>query len=243
MKTVLILGATSDIGKATAHRFARDGSRILLAARHIERLQDAKNDIKIRYNVPVETLEFDALKFDTHHMFYQQLEHKPDIAVCVFGYLGDAMKSENDFEEAHRIIDTNYTGAVSILHIVAEDMQKRRAGCIIGISSVAGDRGRQSNYVYGSAKAAFTTFLAGLRNRMFRMKVHVATIKPGYVRTRMTERMKLPGLLTAEPAQTANAIYRAWRWRKNVVYTLWMWRYIMLLIRSVPEFIFKQLSL
>ncbi len=244
MKNVLILGATSDIAQALAHEYAAQGFAVTLAARQAERLKETAADLEIRHNVRVTTAEFDALAYDSHAAFYEELPTKPDVAICVFGYLGDQAQAQADFGEARKIIDTNYTGAVSILEIIAADFEQRRGGTIIGISSVAGDRGRQSNYIYGSAKAALATYLSGLKNRLAKAGVQVLTVKPGFVRTKMTAGMPLPAPVTAQPAQVAGDVFRAYQKNSDrVVYTLWMWRYIMFIIRAIPEPIFKRLSL
>ncbi|MCB0167935.1 MAG: SDR family oxidoreductase [Anaerolineae bacterium] len=243
MKDVLILGAASDIAKAVAHKFAGEGFNVVLAARNAARLTETATDIKIRHQVEATSVEFDALDFAGHVAFYEALKPKPDVVVLVFGYLGDQKKAQADFAEAEQIIDTNYTGAVSILNIVANDFERRRAGTIIGISSVAGDRGRGSNYIYGSAKAALTAYLSGLRNRLAKSNVHVITVKPGFVRTKMTQGLPLPGPVTAKPAQVADDVFNAFRKQTNQVYSLWMWRYLMLIIRNIPEPIFKKMSL
>ena len=163
--------------------------------------------------------------------------------VCAFGYLGDNEEAKSDFIEARKIMETNYIGCVSILNIIANDFEKRKRGFIIGISSVAGDRGRQSNYYYGSAKAGFTAYLSGLRNRLHRSGINVLTVKPGFVRTQMTEGMELPPLLTAHPEKTARDIYKSWKKGKMTLYTKWFWRHIMLIIKYIPETIFKRMSL
>ncbi|MCB9078426.1 MAG: SDR family oxidoreductase [Anaerolineaceae bacterium] len=243
MKDVLILGAASDIAKAVAYKFASEGFNVTLAARNAARLTETVTDIKIRHQVDATPVEFDALDFAGHAAFYAALKPKPDVVVLVFGYLGDQKKAQTDFAEAEQIIHTNYTGAVSILNIVANDLERRRAGTIIGISSVAGDRGRGSNYIYGSAKAALTAYLSGLRNRLAKSHVHVITVKPGFVRTKMTQGLPLPGPVTAKPAQVADDVYKAYRKQTNQVYSLWMWRYLMLIIRNIPEPIFKKMSL
>ena len=243
MSTVLILGARSDMARAFAHRFALSGHDLILAARRSDDLHDAVNDLKIRYAVEVHAVEFDALDYASHPAFVDGLSGRPDITICVFGYLGDPETARHDFAEAERIVATNYTGAVSVLNIIADAYETAKQGVIIGISSVAGDRGRQSNYLYGSAKAGFSTYLAGLRNRLAPVGVHVMTVKPGFVATRMTEGMDLPAALTASPERVANDVYRAFDRRRNVVYTMWVWRYIMLIIRSIPEFLFKKLSM
>ncbi|MFQ5614158.1 MAG: SDR family oxidoreductase, partial [Anaerolineae bacterium] len=227
MPHLLILGAASDIAQALAYRYAREGYSLILAARRPERLEALVSDLAIRHQVAVEAVPFDALDFDGHAAFYQNLSPKPDVAICVFGYLGDQALAQTDFAEARRIIDTNYTGAVSILNIIANDFEARGAGTIIGVSSVAGDRGRASNYLYGGAKAGLTAYLSGLRNRLFKAGVGVITVRPGFVRTRMTEGLDLPAPLTAEPEQVADDVFKAHRRGKDNLYTLWMWRYVM----------------
>jgi len=163
--------------------------------------------------------------------------------VAAFGYLGDQDKAQSDFQEAQKIIQTNFTGAVSILEIVATDFEHRGRGFIIGMGSVAGERGRQSNYVYGAAKGALGTYLSGLRNRLCKRGVQVITVLPGFIDTKMTRGMGLPALLTATPQQVAADIFAAYRKSKNTIYTRWFWRWIMTVIKSIPEPIFKRLSL
>lgn len=243
MPTVLILGAGSDMAIAIARQFAAENYDIQLAARNSGSLNALQQDLQIRYHVKAGSYSFDATDFTSHAAFYAGLPVKPDVTICVFGYLGDQEKAQSDWTEATRIINTNYTGAVSILNIVADDYAARGNGTIIGISSVAGERGRQSNYIYGSAKAGFTAYLSGLRNRLFHKGVHVLSVQPGFVYTRMTENLTLPPLLTAQPQQVAVAVYKAAKAKKNTVYTKWFWRYIMLIIKSVPEGIFKKLKL
>jgi decaprenylphospho-beta-D-erythro-pentofuranosid-2-ulose 2-reductase len=243
MNAVLILGASSDIANAIARQFAKNKFTMILAGRNIDRLDRVKKDFEIRYGIPVFLAEFDAGKFDTHAAFYKGLPLHPSVTVCVFGYLGEQAAAQNNWKESNQIIDANYTGAVSILNIVAEDYEKRKHGDIIGISSVAGERGRQSNYIYGSAKAGFTAYLSGLRNRLFQTGVHVMTVKPGFVRTKMTEGLPLPKPLTADPEQVGKAVYNAYLRKKNTVYVLWMWQWIMLIIKLIPEPIFKKLKL
>ena len=243
MKTILVLGASSDIAHATAVRFAKEKFNVILAGRDVKNLQNDAKDICIRHSVDAKATEFDVLKFKSHKSFYTGLKVKPDVVLCAVGILGDQQKSEENFDHARLIVDTNYTGCVSILNEIASDFQEKKSGCIIGISSVAGDRGRKSNYTYGSAKAAFTSYLSGLRNRLHASNVNVITVKPGFVRTKMTEGMKLPGILTSSPDAVAGDIYKAYMKRKNEIYTGWYWKYIMRIIQHIPEFIFKKLSL
>ena len=228
---------------AIARKFAAVKYDIQLAGRHTAALIPQQQDLQVRYRVTATTQSFDATDFSSHAGFYAGLPVQADITICVFGYLGDQEKAQQNWEEAAAIINTNYTGAVSILNIVAESYAARQQGAIIGISSVAGERGRQSNYIYGSAKAGFTAYLSGLRNRLFRAGVHVMSVQPGFVNTRMTQHLTLPPLLTAQPEQVAQAVFNAVKKQKNVLYVKWHWKYIMLIIKSIPEGIFKKLSL
>jgi short-subunit dehydrogenase len=168
---------------------------------------------------------------------------KPDVVICVFGLLGDQLKAQSDWDACEEILLSNYIGAVSILNVVANEFEKQKSGTIVGISSVAGERGRQSNYFYGSAKAGFTAYLSGLRNRLFKSAVHVITVKPGFVKTRMIENMKTPAPLTALASQVANDIYDAVKNGKNTIYTKSIWRPVMYAIKSIPESVFKKLKL
>lgn len=243
MATVLILGAASDMAIATAEKFASQGFHIQLAARNIHRLHPLQSDLAIKYNSRVSVHEFDALDFESHRQFFAGLNPKPEITICVFGYLGDNEKAASDWTETSKILHTNFTGAVSILNVVAQHYISVKEGVIAGIASVAGERGRQSNYMYGSAKAGFIAYLSGLRNRLYREGVHVATVQPGFVFTKMTEDLALPKMLTATPAEVAEVVYTAVQKRKNIVYVKWFWKWIMLIIKLIPEFIFKRMKL
>lgn len=243
MATVLVLGATSDIGMAIATAFAKDKCDLLLTARKKEDLLPAQADVTIRYGVNCDVYDFDATDFTSHQRFYTGLPVKPDIVVCVFGYMKDNEMVIRSQKETLNTIATNFAGAVSILNIVAADFAARKQGWIIGVSSVAGERGRYSNYIYGSAKAGFTAYLSGLRNRMYHENVHVMTVLPGFVYTRMTEDLKLPKLLTATPEQVGRAVFKAAHKKKNVIYVKWFWRWIMLIIKMIPEPIFKRKKL
>lgn len=243
MSTILILGATSDMAIALAEIYAKKGDKLQLAARNPSMLTPIKKDLEIRFGAQISTYIFDAMDFNSHEGFYNSLDTKPDIALCVFGYLGDQRKAIKDWDESKQIIQSNFTGAVSILNIIANDMEDRKEGVIVGISSVAGERGRVSNYLYGSAKAGFTAYLSGLRNRLCKSGVHVLTVKPGFVNTKMTEGLPLPKPLTAQPEEVATAILKAIKKQKNTIYVFAKWRLIMYIIKSIPEFIFKKLSL
>lgn len=240
MPTVLVLGATSDIGFAIARKFASENYAVQLAARNISQLQSFRSDIEIRYGVSCSVHQFDAEKFETHASFYRSLNPGPDVSVYVIGYMNDNEKLIGDWNETVKTINANYTGAVSILNVIALDYSSKQKGTIVGISSVAGNRGRQSNYIYGSAKSGFTAYLSGLRNKLFHQHVHVVTVIPGFVYTKMTEHLQLPKTLTAKPEDVAGAVFNAVKKKKDVIYVKWFWKWIMLVITSIPESIFKK---
>jgi decaprenylphospho-beta-D-erythro-pentofuranosid-2-ulose 2-reductase len=241
MQTALILGATSDIGIAIAKKFAANGYNIQLAARKPEQLDALKSDIEIRHKVNCSINAFDALQYGTHAAFFDDL--KPDVTITIFGTMYEEEDAFNDWSLAEGMINTNYTGAVSILNVAAKHYIAQQKGAIIGISSVAGDRGRASKLIYGSSKAAFTAYLGGLRNKCFKDNVHVMTVKPGFVYTRMTEGMPLPKPLTSTPEEVAAIVYNGFVKKKNTIYVKWFWRYIMLIIKNIPEFQFKKMKL
>jgi short-subunit dehydrogenase len=240
---VLVLGGRSDIGLAAAHAFAALGHPVQLAARHVESLAPEQSDLSLRHGIDVSVFEFDVLDLAAHEAFLDQLPVLPEIVVCAIGLLGNQEKDARDIEAAHVVMRSNFEGPASILAALANRFEARGSGVIVGISSVAGDRGRASNYIYGSAKAGFTAFLSGLRNRLAKRGVHVVTVLPGFVATRMTQDLNLPKALTAAPAEVGRAIEKAVRLRQNIVYTRPVWQLIMLIIKLIPERIFKQLKI
>jgi short-subunit dehydrogenase len=242
---VLILGATSAIARATAAVLAQRGYRLYLAGRDVESLRRDAADLTIRYGVAVHFGTFDAAAHDSHAAFLQRVTEEMgelEGVLLAFGYLGNQQKAQADFQEVRAIINRNFVDAVSILNLCADQLEQRGRGFIAGIASVAGDRGRQSNYTYGAAKGAFALYLQGLRNRLFPAGVRVLTIKPGFVDTAMTWGM--PGLfLVASPAYVGVRIVTAIERGRDVIYVPWFWRWIMLIIRSIPERLFKRLKL
>ncbi|HVJ53362.1 MAG TPA: SDR family oxidoreductase [Aliidongia sp.] len=242
-KTALILGATSDIGRALARAFARRGNSLILAAREPDDLTSDAADLRLRFGVTVAVAAFDLLDIESFAPLLASMPEPPNIVVMVAGLLGEQARSEADTGAAERVVRTNYLGPILLLGEIGNQMERRGNGIIIGISSVAGDRGRASNYIYGSAKAGFSAFLSGLRNRLASAGVRVITVKPGFVRTRMTEEMTLPAWLTAEPEEVAEAILGAIAHGRDVVYVRRIWRLVMALISLVPERLFKRLRL
>jgi decaprenylphospho-beta-D-erythro-pentofuranosid-2-ulose 2-reductase len=243
-KTVLILGATSAIARATAAAFAARGAALYLASRDLDELQRIAADLRVRFGVEVHYGFFDAEATESHEAFMQSVietMHGISGVVLAFGYLGD-QQAARDFKVGEKIIACNFIGAASILSHCANYFEPMKCGFIIGISSVAGDRGRQSNYVYGAAKGALSLYLQGLRNRLYVSGVRVITVKPGFVDTAMT--YGLPGLfLVASPQAIGERIVAALGKSADVVYLPWFWRYIMLIIKHIPESIFKRMKL
>lgn len=242
-ETVMIVGATSDIGQAIGRAFAAKRYKLVLCARRTEALQPEAVNLRLRYGVSVDVVPLDVLDLPAHASVLDRLTDLPGIVVMVVGLLGDQQRAAGDPAHAQEVIRTNYEAPALFLGEVANRMEKRGSGTIIGISSVAGDRGRATNYVYGSAKAGFTAFLSGLRNRLAKKGVHVLTIKPGFVATRMTEGMELPKALTAAPAEVGEAVLAAAERRRDVIYVRRVWRPIMTVIRLLPERLFKRMKI
>ena len=245
MQKVIIFGATSAIAAATARDYAARGARLHLLGRDAERLATIARDLEVRGAAAVTTALLDVSEhFDadallaTAHAALQGI----DIALFAHGVLPDQQACEQSIAQLRAVFEINTLSSLALLTSLATLLQAQGHGTIAVISSVAGNRGRQSNYVYGASKAALDTFLSGLRNRLAKHGVQVLTIKPGFVDTPMTARFK-KGLLWSSPATIADGIVRAIDDQRDVVYLPWFWRYIMLVICSVPERLFKRLSL
>ncbi|MBX9878346.1 MAG: SDR family oxidoreductase [Candidatus Obscuribacterales bacterium] len=246
-KSILVLGATSSIARALAEELAKQGAHVHVAGRTPTEIERIANDLSVRYQQQSTAHSFQASDFKSHETLLIQVEskngkHGLDGLVVAFGELGDQIEAQSEFEQAKSIIDSNFTGAVSILTHAANHFEKQGHGFIIGIASVAGDRGRQSNYIYGSAKGAFALFLQGLRNRLCKSGVQVLTVKPGFVDTKMTYGRQ--GMfLVASPEAVAQDIVKALKANKQVVYTPWFWQWIMLIIKTIPEPIFMKMKM
>ena len=241
-ETALVFGGTSDIGRAVARKLAGNGFTLQLAARDAGRLKREACDIRLRTGMSVTEHCCDVLLDSACLSLIDELDPLPDIAVCVVGLLGDQAECQRDSAAAERVMRTNYIGPALLMNVLAERFERRGSGVLVGISSVAGDRGRAANYVYGSAKAGFAAFLSGLRNRLATSGVHVVTVKPGFVRTRMTDGMDLPAGLTAGPDEVAAVVVKAIRQRLDVVYVRRVWRVIGLVLCAIPERFFKRMK-
>lgn len=246
MKNILIMGATSAIAQACARRWAAQGASLLLAGRKAERLEQIAADLRVRGAARVDVAVLDANDLPAQAALVQRCatDFAPlDVALIAHGTLPDQAACERDAALALREFANNATSVIALLTALAPVFEQQRRGVIAVISSVAGDRGRPSNYVYGSAKAAVSAFCEGLRARLFRSGVHLMTIKPGFVDTPMTAGLPLPGPLVAQPDTVAARIVRGVDQRRDVLYTPAFWALIMLIIRSIPGFVFKRLTL
>ena len=243
MKTALILGSNSEVGQACAYRFAAEGFDLQLASRRLDDDQKSlASDLNIRHGCQVKLLFFDALSTSAES-FITELDTIPSVVILCIGLLNENDPLETEPSDIETLLQANFTGLIPVINGLAQRMIKRGSGTIIGISSVAGERGRASNFLYGSAKAGLTTYLSGLQQYCYQKNVHVVTIKPGFIRTKMIGDLPTPSVLTATADQVANAIFKAFQKQKNTVYVLRSWLYIMLVIKSIPTFIFKRLNL
>ncbi|MCB2127965.1 MAG: SDR family NAD(P)-dependent oxidoreductase [Rhodobacteraceae bacterium] len=242
--TWIILGATSSMARAFARAVAAEGSAVLLAGRDQAELAALAGDCVLRGARLAEALEFDARKPKGFAALIERMaEEEGELNAAVFvGSMPEQAAIDADPALIDGVVTDSHTGPARFLQMLAPLIEERGGGTVVGVGSVAGDRGRIGNYVYGSAKAGFATYLSGLRNRLTRAGGHVVTVKPGFVDTAMT--WGLPGMfLVASPEAVAADILKAVRKKRNVIYTPFFWRYIMLIIRHVPEFIFKKLSI
>lgn len=245
MAKILIIGATSAIAIETTKLFAKRGDEVFLVGRSMEKVAAIRSDLEVRGGKVSGALNVDLNDFKEHDRLITTATEALkglDIVLIAHGTLGDQKACEQDFELAEKEIKTNFLSCVSLLTLIANQMEKKKAGSIAVISSVAGDRGRQSNYIYGAAKGALNLFLQGLRNRLFKSGVHVLTIKPGFVDTPMTAAFK-KNILFAKPEQIAKGIVRAIDSKKDTVYLPFFWWGIMWVIKLIPERVFKKLKL
>jgi len=245
MSNMIVFGATSAIAQQCIRLYAADGWGLFLVGRNADKLQTVADDALARGAARVEQAALDLNELDRHAALIDDAIERLgglDIALIAHGTLSDQPACQASVQQTLAEINTNLVGPLSLLTLLANVFERNRAGSIVVISSVAGDRGRQSNYVYGAAKGGLTVFLQGLRNRLQRSGVQVLTVKPGFVDTPMTAEFD-KGALWASAADIAAGIRRAVDKRRDVAYLPWFWRPIMWTIRTIPEFVFKRLSL
>jgi short-subunit dehydrogenase len=241
-ETWILLGATSSMARAMARALAERGDGLVLAGRDMADIEATATDARMRGAAFARVAEFDARRPET---FATVIEAAGDGVVNAAVFVG-SMPPQSEIDADPALIEgtvaDSFTGPARFLQMLAPVIEDRGAGCIVGVGSVAGDRGRLGNYVYGAAKAGFHTYLSGLRNRLTRAGGHVVTVKPGFVDTAMT--WGIEGMfLVAPPEKVAQDILKAADRKRDVIYTPFFWRYIMLIIRSIPERMFKKMSI
>jgi len=231
-KIILILGANSDVAKEAIRLYVERGDRVIAASRSTDELQEF-----VARSVPrpemVAVLYFDAVAFEDHRRFYEELPEKPHIVVYAAGYLKNNVEAMKDWEGSFRMMQVHYAGAVSILNIIVTDERNTRLERIIGLSSLSGVRGRKSNFIYGSTKSAFTQYLAGLRQYLFGRNIRVNVIVAGYIRSKMTAGLNLPDSLMLEPVFIARAVVGAGR--PFTVVPGFKWKIIYWILKLAPE--------
>lgn len=246
MKRILIIGATSAIATACARIWAKEGAEFFLVGRNIEKLSQVRSDLVVHGATAATIYSLDANDISGHPAMLENCVmtlKQIDIALIAHGTLPDQKSCEKDVNQALQELSNNAISVIALLTLLANQLEAQRYGSLAIISSVAGDRGRPSNYVYGAAKAAVSTFCEGLRARLFKVDVSVTTIKPGFVETPMTKDLKLPSMLIAQPEKVAISIVKAIKNKANTVYTPTFWAFVMLIIKLLPNFIFKRISL
>ncbi len=246
MKKIMIFGAASAIASETAKCFAKEGADLFLVDLNLDRLNTVKNDILVTGGkANIEVMAFDATNFEGHNDLINSAIEKMgglDALLIAHGTLPSQEKLNQNPKDIVREFNINGLSVISLASFAANYFEEKKSGCIAAISSVAGDRGRQSNYIYGSAKGSISIFMSGLRNRLSKSGVNVLTIKPGFVNTPMTVDMP-KNLLYASPQKVGELIFKAMKSGKDIAYTPGFWRLVMFIIRHIPEGIFKKLSL
>jgi short-subunit dehydrogenase len=245
MLKIMIIGAASAIATETARLFARDGASFFLVDLDLERITAIGDDLKVRGAKHATTYALDMTKLDQHQACLdaaiEALEGL-DAVLIAHGTLTDQKRAQEDVEYALKEVNINALSGIALLTLLANYFEEQRRGSIAVISSVAGDRGRPSNYVYGAAKATLSTFLQGLRARLAKSGVHVLTVKPGLVDTPMTANLKKNPLYSS-PTKVGEDIYHAMKNGRDIQYTPWFWMGVMMIIRNIPERIFKRLNM
>ena len=241
-KTLLIIGAGSDIAKSVALKFAENNFNLQLLSRNEKNLLEFKELVETKHKNVVDTITFDILELEKIHLVIKKIQPLPDVILSAVGILGKQDEDEINYQSTIKVIRTNFESPSIILNYFAKKFSIRGYGTIIGISSVAGIRGRKSNFIYGSSKSALISFLSGLRQK-YSSNVSFITVLPGFVSTKMTSHKKMNKFLTATPQEVSYAIYNAYLKKKDTVYVKKIFIFIMFIIRVLPEFFYKRLNL
>ena len=243
MKYVLIIGAKSELGIELASLYAKNNYNIYLAGRSISDLVDKSNDLEKKYNIKSFLCELDVIDYNSHQKFYASLKIKPIGVIYLAGYYPDVSLSLPKWSESLKTVEINYLGCMSIFNIIADQFANDRRGFIISISSVSGIRGRSKNYIYGSSKAGVIAYMSGLRNKLNKYNVNVLTVIPGFVSTSKDPKDGYPKFMVTTPKKLANSIFNAQQNNRNIIYSNILWYLIMLIIKIIPESLFKKLNI
>ena len=237
MSWLLLIGGNSEIGFATAKIFASNGYNIHLASRNMEQLNLKKETIKKSFNVECEVSNLDLFNLDSIKNFVNQNQINPKVIMIAAGFL------ENPEKSYEKIIKINYLNLIEIIEdLILKNLDKNILSSIIGISSIAGEKGKKKNNIYSSSKAGFSNYLDGLRQRLYKENINVITIKPGYVRTKMIKSLNLPKALVSTPEKVGKIIFKSYKKKKAVVYAPYYWKLVMFIYKLVPELIFKYIE-
>ena len=242
----LFLGASSAVARHMAEIYAAEGDALILAGRDLEDLTRTASHLSITHKIQAHAVKYDATMRDDHAEFIEKVkELSSGMTLNIIALTANMPPQENMDEDASlalNCIDTSYTGLVSVVHPLAKYIEEQKSGSIIFFGSVAGDRGRLGNYIYGSTKAALECYSSGLRNRLGRSHIHVMLVKPGFIDTVMTRGMKLPPLPVVKPKFVADKVIKAHKKKRNIIYVPFFWWVIMTIIKHIPEFIFKKMK-
>lgn len=238
MQSILILGATSSIARACSEIFASRHCKLFLASRDIAELERIASDLELRFTIDVHYSFFDITQLDSHAPFFENVINK-------MGFIDGVLMAVGliDKLNCQKVINANFTGPITFLELFVVYLNSQKKGFIIGLSSVAGDRGRKPNYIYGASKAGLTAYLQGLRNDLYPSKIQILTVKLGLIDTKMVFGGNYPVGLAANPQKTAAKIIKALDKNKDSVYIPRIWRVIMFFIKLIPEKIFKRFSM
>ena len=234
MSSILVIGGNSDIGYATAKVFAQNKYNVHLVSRNTSQLELKKKEIENLYKVACKITSLDILNKENVNNFFNEYLESPTIILIAVGYM------EVDEKNYEQIANINYLSPMTFIEksLIKYKTQKK-LDTIIGISSVAGDRGKKKGSIYSSSKSAFSSYLDGLRQKLYLDGIHVITVKPGFVKTKMTENLKLPKILISNVNHVGNKIFKAYRSKKNTLYVPRYWSIIMFIYKMIPEKIFK----
>tara|TARA_Y100000996_G_C22555173_1_gene655287 strand:+ start:2651 stop:3367 length:717 start_codon:yes stop_codon:yes gene_type:complete len=238
MNSILIIGSSNKVSKELMELYARHGFNIIMTWNRTELDDSSIKKIKEKYKIDIKSIKLDLMDFNSHKPFCDSIADDLIGIITTSGYYPDQQRAGETNEELIKCININYLGLCSVINIISNTFENRKKGFIVGISSVSGERGRKKNYIYGSSKSGFTAYLGGLRNRLYDSGVHVMTVIPGYIKE--TNQHKS---LSCTAESLANIIFTSQQKRRDVIYVKWYWRYIMFLVKIIPEFIFKKTNI